>query len=101
MKIRLLKAISIFSGILLIFLLCEPLIIRFIANNLTDKSAVTSNAAKGTAAIGVIGGADGPTAIYIAGTRFIPRELSLVACLIMAVVPAIIVWRIRKEREHK
>ena len=51
------------------------------------------------AAIGIIGGADGPTAIYVTGPAFTPDLLLLPAAVIAAVIALILLSKLLKKKK--
>lgn len=97
MKNRILKIISILGGLLLILQLGYPFILKFILKSMTNKSFVFNNASH-AASIGIIGGADGPTAIFLATGDSILRNIITAICLVITIVPLIIIWQEKKKK---
>lgn len=96
MKINILKAISIFGWIALAFSIAIPNIVRLVVENLLNISIDDSNPT-----IGIIGGADGPTAIYVATRNSAPIYFYWIVLLAIAIVPIIVIWRIKKIKKRR
>lgn len=91
-----LKIVSILSGLLLVLQLAHSFILRLIITGMVGKQFDIKNASS-AASIGIIGGSDGPTAIYVAAGTSAFRHCFTALCVVGVVVPVFIIWRNRKK----
>lgn len=94
-KIKLLKGLTVISGIVTFILAFGDYILMGLL-----KLMLHVDVPKGEAAsVGIIGGADGPTAIFIAGTS--PLGNKNLGALISFLVFAVCVFRLRKYKRTR
>ncbi len=92
MKKRMIGLVAIIVGALLIAVsLLVPLVIMARATS-QEPIAIIGGAEKGASSIGIIGGADGPTNIYLYSSVYGGIWLALTALGALAVVSGTIVW---------